>query len=279
MARVLAAILLVLGLSGCSTTFVYNNLNWLVHWYLDDYVDLNRAQKKHFDSKMADWLVWHRNQQLPRYLDDLQALKQQLETGEMTVLQWQEVFSRGRGHWASLLNYLAPDLADLSLLLTDEQVESLFTALEKQQLKREEEREELTPQERLERDVENRLEDLQEWTGKLNSTQKADVAKWTEGFQPTFEARMAYRRAWQAEAKRMLLMREDNESWRQGFIELLARPQVFQSNELQLADKANREHYANMLVSMNSQLSEKQKRHILKEVQALIDDLTDLISQ
>lgn len=279
MARVLAAILLVLSLSGCSTTFVYNNLNWLVHWYLDDYVDLNRAQKKHFDSKMADWLVWHRNQQLPRYLDDLQALKQQLETGEMTVLQWQEVFSRGRGHWASLLNYLAPDLADLSLLLTDEQVESLFTALEKQQLKREKEIEELTPQERLERDIDNRLEDLQEWTGKLNSTQKADVAKWTEGFQSTFETRMAYRRAWQTEAKRMLLMREDNESWRQGFIELLARPQLFQSNELQLADKVNREHYANMLVSMNSQLSEKQKRHILKEVQALIDDLTDLISQ
>ncbi|GGO70347.1 DUF6279 family lipoprotein [Bowmanella pacifica] len=279
MARILAAILLVLGLSGCSTTFVYNNLDWLVHWYLDDYVDLNRAQKKQFDSKMADWLVWHRNQQLPRYRDDLQALRQQLEAGQMSEPQWQEVFARGRGHWMSLLNYLAADLTDLALLLTDEQIEALFTELDKQQVDREQQRNEFSPEERLARDLENRVEDLQEWTGRLSSAQKAEVAKWNEGFQPTFEARMLYRRSWQAQAKQMLLSRDDSQSWRKGFMDLLVRPQQFQSAQLQQADEHNRRHYAQMLVSVAEQLSDKQKRHVLRELQARIDDLDDLMAR
>ncbi|GAA0348996.1 DUF6279 family lipoprotein [Bowmanella denitrificans] len=277
MVRIFAALLLVLTLSGCSTTFVYNNLDWLVHWYIDDYVELNKEQKKQFDHKMQDWLKWHRHQQLPRYRDDLVALKQQFEQGQMTQAQWQEFFSRVRGHWYSLINHLGPDLAELSLQLNDQQIKDMFAAFEKQQKEREEERNELDEQERLEKSRENLHEDMQEWTGRLSAEQKAQLNEWVEGFAPTYELRLKYRRNWQQAAMDSLLGRVDTKAWRDTFTLLLVRPQDYQSDALREADLANREYYARMLAELTPGLSDKQKRHVLREMQQRIDDLNDLI--
>ena len=279
MVRIFAALLLVLTLSGCSTTFVYNNLDWLVHWYIDDYVELNKAQKKQFDHKMQDWLKWHRHQQLPRYRDDLVALKQQFEQGQMTQAHWQEFFSRVRGHWYSLINHLGPDLAELSLQLNDQQIKDMFAAFEKQQKERDEERNELDEQERLEKSRENLHEDIQEWTGRLSAEQKAQLNEWAEGFAPTYELRLKYRRNWQQAAMDNLLLRSNSAAWRASFTELLLNTQAFQSEALQDADKANREYYAQLLAELAPNLTSKQKRHVLKEIQQRIDDLNALIEQ
>ena len=66
--------LIVLILSGCSATqFIYNRVDILVRWYLDDYVSLDRAQQARFDGRLEALLEWHRREELPAYvvlLDD-----------------------------------------------------------------------------------------------------------------------------------------------------------------------------------------------------------------
>ena len=72
--KALVGCLMVLTLSGCSATqFIYNRVDILVRWYLDDYVTLDREQQARFDQRLGALLEWHRREELPEYvilLDD-----------------------------------------------------------------------------------------------------------------------------------------------------------------------------------------------------------------
>ena len=61
-------------ISGCSATqFIYNRVDIVIRWYLDDYVSLSRNQQAQFDERLDDLLSWHRQEELPSYvtlLDD-----------------------------------------------------------------------------------------------------------------------------------------------------------------------------------------------------------------
>ena len=74
MTRGLSWCLIVLTLSSCSATqFIYNRVDILVRWYLDDYVSLDREQQARFDGRLEALLEWHRREELPAYvvlLDD-----------------------------------------------------------------------------------------------------------------------------------------------------------------------------------------------------------------
>ena len=72
--RLLAGCLLLVTLTGCSATqFIYNRVDILVRWYLDDYVSLDREQQARFDDRFDLLIEWHRRDELPGYallLDD-----------------------------------------------------------------------------------------------------------------------------------------------------------------------------------------------------------------
>jgi hypothetical protein len=70
----LGYMLFVAILSGCSATqFIYNRVDILIRWYLDDYVSLDRDQQARFTTRLDALLEWHRLEELPVYvvlLDD-----------------------------------------------------------------------------------------------------------------------------------------------------------------------------------------------------------------
>ena len=56
-------------ISGCSATqFIYNRVDIVIRWYLDDYVSLSRNQQAQFDERLDDLLSWHRQEELPSYV-------------------------------------------------------------------------------------------------------------------------------------------------------------------------------------------------------------------
>ena len=55
----------LLCLTACSgTTFVYNRLDTILPWYLDDYVELNGTQERQLEEILRPFLNWHRRQEL-----------------------------------------------------------------------------------------------------------------------------------------------------------------------------------------------------------------------
>lgn len=79
-AAVAAPLLFPILLVGCSsTTFFYNQLDTLIAWYLDDYVDLSREQSRAFDARIDALLQWHQREELPRYILLLDAVEARLD--------------------------------------------------------------------------------------------------------------------------------------------------------------------------------------------------------
>ena len=104
--RFVAWCLLLLTLTGCSATqFIYNRIDILVRWYLDDYVSLDRDQRAQFDERLDAFLEWHRREELPEYvvlLDDaltildngvpLGATRDMADRIELAAIRFQDPF-------------------------------------------------------------------------------------------------------------------------------------------------------------------------------------------
>ena len=69
-------LILLIFLGGCSsTTLVYNQLDFLLPWYLESYVDLNRDQKQYLDQLLIPFFEWHRLEELPKYVQIISDLE------------------------------------------------------------------------------------------------------------------------------------------------------------------------------------------------------------
>lgn len=105
----LAALLL----SACSAVRLgYDNGPSLGLWWLDGYLDLNRAQEARAKPVLEEWFAWHRTTQLPDYAQWLATWKQRAGgnvSGE-EVCRWTEV---ARERMQTALDRAVPQAAEL----------------------------------------------------------------------------------------------------------------------------------------------------------------------
>jgi len=265
-------------LSGCSSQFAYNNMDWLVHWYLDDYVDLNKDQKKLFDGKMQGWLSWHKKQELALYQQQLQQLKQDINQSHVAPETWLQHFDLGRQHLFRLRDRLTPELLPLVLELTDEQVENLFSELAEQReqdVSEYQESMQKQPQARLEKKRKDRESEIKGWIGKLSQQQKQIIADYTPRFRSTFTLWMQYRQEWQRQAQTALQQRQ-HQGFEAKFMQLMLQPETLRSQQYLDDLIYNRQLQAQFLSELFDSLSHKQKKRLNRELDDLIDDMIEL---
>ncbi|WP_100657407.1 DUF6279 family lipoprotein [Alteromonas flava] len=265
-------------ISGCSSKFAYNNLDWLVYWYVDDYIELTDQQESIFDEKLHDWLKWHRQQELAVYVEHLQLVKQTALGSELTPEQITAQIDIAQQHWERLRDRLVPELANMATTLSDEQVVYLFAALEKENQKREEKRAELTDEERLEQRQDDLVEDVEEMIGRLTDEQEQIVMLYAPSYQSSYEDWIAYRRTVQQAARSLFAGRKENPNFVQDLQALMLAPEQFRSERQLEVQEHNRRLYSTMIAEIHSTLTDKQKRKLAKEISAIIADLEDLMS-
>lgn len=275
---IFALIFLPFLLTGCSSKFAYNNLDWLLYWYLDDYVELDKQQKAKFDAKLEVWLKWHREEELARYKADLVALKDRFNQGPLNEEELMGVLGLGRKHWEHLRDKLAPELSELAVELHDSQVQELFEKLEKDNLDEEEEWQE----EKDEDPVKNRSKRIQKQIknsiGKLTKTQIAIVDEYAPQFTSTFEEWITYRRNIQATAKVLFESRKQDPEFPGKLLTLMTQPDDYRSEEYKSISQQNRQLSARMIADINQTLTAKQMKRLNRELDNLIEDINDLIN-
>lgn len=76
---------LTLAVAACSRIdLAYRNLDVLVPWSLNDYLNMNRQQKTWLDERLKQHLAWHCKTQLPGYLKWLDQIRQMVVTDQVT---------------------------------------------------------------------------------------------------------------------------------------------------------------------------------------------------
>lgn len=228
--RLLALALVLLLGSGCSVQFAYNNLDRLVRWGVNDYVNLNEAQRAMFNEEFARLHYWHRTEHLPRYADFLEALPTTLSDGvdiqellalENTMMGWaEEVVEQG-----------VPLAVAIMQSMTDEQVARLPVRLEESN--REIEESELgksveAAQDRWRKEVEDIFT---RFAGRLTPAQQAHLVAQSVRYIPERVLWAEYRRRWQRELMRLLEKRTEP-SFAAEFAQLAASREAYYGTEL-----------------------------------------------
>ena len=77
--RIIGAAMLVVGLQGCGALrLAYNQSPLATYWYLDSYLDFNSTQRPLVKAALDDIHQWHRQTQLPLYIETLEKLQHQI---------------------------------------------------------------------------------------------------------------------------------------------------------------------------------------------------------
>ena len=273
--------IIVMGLLlvGCSSRFAYNNINWLVYWYLDDYVELNDAQEDVFDSNLAGWLRWHKSEELDRYITHLETLKKDIKAKALTEERVLWHLEQATQHWERMREELSPQLAEFALLLDDEQVISLFAALEEDNQEEEEELNEfrdLPEEERAEKRLEDIRSEIEENIGNLTDEQEKIIEAHSPLFLSTRADWLAYRRNIQNSARRLFVTRDSNAQFEQDLLALMLNPDDYRSEKYRINREANTQNYAQLIAQIAATLTPEQREKLIDEVDDLLSDLSAL---
>jgi hypothetical protein len=266
---------LCLILAGCSNAFVYNQLDWLIPWYMGDYVNLTREQKSSFKQDLQPLLQWHREEELQSYLQILEGIEADLG---------QPVTAAVIKAWADQLVVAYRRLEQRSLTLafslgeqmSDQQLAHFMRELYEGQAELEEEYLSRTDEEFRQQTFENFEDGLKGFLGKLEPAQKQLLHEAAARMQRFDQAWLQQRHQWLAQTEE-LLHREPG--WQQRARDILERREEHQSEQYAAANLHNEEVIYQVLAAVINSRSDKQDRRMRKELDGFKRDLNKLIAQ
>ena len=180
----MGALILVLG--ACSSIrLAYNNAPELAYFWLDRYVDFDKAQGKRVSAELEQLLRWHRSEELPLIADLLQSaqtLALQTPSGPQLCALNQTVLQRSE----AIGLHAVPAAAAIVTTLSSQQLANLAKAYEKSNRKMREEWRSAQAQGMDNRTLKS-LERLEDLYGSLSSAQRRlfQDAMATTGFDST----------------------------------------------------------------------------------------------
>jgi len=191
---------LSLVLAGCNRVgLAYRNLDVIIPWTLNDYLDMNAGQKSWFNDKLKDHLAWHCTTQLPGYLDWLDRLQAMVESNQVNDAALQTRTVEAKQAIAEVAREITPSAIELLQGLDDQQVNDMNDALAKDLRKRQDEY--LKPP--LAKQIQDRAERMSKrldaWMGPLSDSQKNRVMAWSISLGEQNEQWIGNRAHWQAQ--------------------------------------------------------------------------------
>ena len=124
-ARIISLLALGLVLQGCNAVKIaYNQAPTLAYLYLDSYIDFNDVQSTQVRNELTQMQVWHRQTQLPAYIDLLQKVQQKMPQ-DITASQACEVFADVRQKALTMTDYAEPATLSLAATLTPKQLDAM----------------------------------------------------------------------------------------------------------------------------------------------------------
>ena len=253
----------LLVLAGCSQmALVYNRIDWLAPFYINDYVSLDRGQTRLLKQELLELRDWHCGTQLSSYVQWTQALESDLQSQSLTP-QWVATrYHDVREALRQLVAAASPGTAALVLTLSPDQEQEFFERLER-------ENDEFAatfvdaPSTQAQHAYAKRMrKQLSEWIGGLTEEQERRVQAWSEQVTPGAADRLRARRAWQDELRR-LLKRRDQPGFESELRKLIAYPDRFKPDQYRKTRDAYRGAMIALLGDVAVSLTPRQRDRLL----------------
>lgn len=191
---------LSLVLAGCNRVgLAYRNLDVIIPWTLNDYLDMNAGQKSWFNDKLKEHLAWHCTTQLPGYLDWLDRLQRMADDNQVTDAALQARTTEAKQAIDDVAREITPSAIELLQGLDDQQVREMSDALAKDLRKRQEEYLNPPLAQQIKERAERMNKRLDAWIGPLSASQQNRVTAWSIALGEQNEEWIGNRARWQAQ--------------------------------------------------------------------------------
>ena len=266
----------ILCLAACSgTTFVYNRLDTILPWYVDDYVDLSGTQERQLDVELQPFLNWHRQQELPRYVQLLDEIDASLAQ-PITTKQVAAIYEGMEVAWFRLEEESLEWLLELGATLSEEQVQEFLSYLQKRQEEYEQEYLPRTEAEYREETYDSFADSLGDYLGRLNPAQRERLQQASADLERSDVVWLQERAAW---LQRLRVMMQRPPGWQEQVREAVASRGETISERYREVYEHNMQVIFGAVADVLDSRSEKQDRHLRGELAGLREDLQTLIAQ
>jgi hypothetical protein len=259
-------------IAGCSTSFTYKRLDWLIPWHIDNYVDLDRKQNEILESKLEQILRWHRYKELHQYIGTLDRIEQDLQsrvTSE-TVISWIDDIKQAMDRVENTFLNMA---LELGTTMSDAQIDEFRENLRKSQRDYEKEYLARDDEEYRKDSYKSLTKNLRRFAGRMNPDQKRRLQLAADSLL-RFDARwLADRELWIRKLD-SLLKREDG--WQQAVLDAHGNRERMRSSQYQFVLDHNMAILSTALADVLNQLDSKQRQKLIKKIAGLRKDLQKL---
>jgi len=272
-------LLLSLGLlvGACSKAgLAYRNLDWVISWRVNQYLDLDSQQKAWFKPKLQEHLAWHCSTELPRYVDWLQHTQELVRQPVPDAGQLEAQMIEAEQSFHAIMQQTNPTAVALLADLRPEQVERLYARMEKDN--REDRQKLLEPP--LQTQISERAERLEKrlnpWFGRLNDAQQTRIAQWASERRDQNRLWLENRARWQSEFRRVLDER-DAEDFAQRMSHVLENRRGGHDEQTTQAYEQSRQAMAALLGDLLAMADDQQRTQIQERLASMQTDLAGQI--
>lgn len=276
LARLLIALLLAAALAGCTRIgLAYRNLDLLIPWTLDDYLQLDGAQRRQLAAHLDQHLAWHCRSQLPRYVEQLAQLRRQLDDERLAARDLQPTHAQLRLALRALGERITPSAVTLLRELDDSQVQHLRAAFAERQEADAERYLQAPLAQQVRQRADRASERLEHWFGPLDAAQRQRVLAWSHSLGEQNRHWLDGRGQWQAAMLAALAQREQVD-FPARLAGLLQDRESAMSSEVRQASRQAEQATVALLADLHTLAGAEQRRHLQQRLAALQRDLSEL---
>jgi hypothetical protein len=261
-AKVLIIIALAMILASCSVKTLYNQLDYLIPYYVEGMVSLDDMLEEKVEQRTLVLISWHRNTQLNQYAKWLGDLQRDINQ-ELTEEKLQSHITQLGDFWQSILLKINEEMALLIPLLNIEQRNELFASLDEKNDEFLEEFVNVTNEKRIEKYTERMMDSYENWLGELTGEQKKAIKQVASEMQSTAKLRLERRRQWQRSIQRILYLNDDNENKSKALREYFAEYNSQQNTEMDKIANQNKKRLTRLTLNIVRSMDDEQKDHFM----------------
>jgi hypothetical protein len=262
-------------LDACSRFgLAYRNLDWLVPWRLNGYLNLDSEQQAWLKPRLQAHLDWHCRSELPRYLDWLQRTRTLLEQSQPSAAQLLIQFAEVDAALKRIAVQITPTAIELLQTLSPKQVAELHATLDEHNRKDRQNFLEPPLQTQISERAERMEARLQPWLGRLNEAQRARIALWANTQGERNRQWLDNRMRWQ-EALRAAVETRHSETFPARLTRLLQERESFYDAAYRETQRRSRQALAELFSDLLANADANQRERLDHRLHDLNRELTE----
>lgn len=277
--RARTILVLVMGvvlLTGCTRmNLAYRNLDLLIPWSLNDYLDMNRDQQSRFRAQLREHIAWHCRTQLPGYLDLIDRLNGQVQQGTLDEKALRAHYAEAQQAIQTIAEQITPTTVQLLRDLDERQVRELNERFEKDRREREKKYVQPALAQQIRERADRMQERVEQWMGKTSAAQRSRIVEWSTALGEQNSLWLDNRTQWQ----RSLVDAVDKRQ-QPGFDERIARllqdRDVYWTQAYRAAFPATEQAAIDLIIDLYNSADAQQRRRIENRLQDMRRDLGSL---